>query len=352
MNWKEQFATIDIRERNRENEKLSSSGRLESFIQQNSSINNELARNSLLNDMLHTNIDGTLSIIPTRVTTRNAHGKNTQVITMCSFSYGEDVDQGIFELRGANKINAYDRRVYNAVSTLFFNGKSTVSLNEVYSVMTGYKRKNATKNQLEAIEMCLKKLSAVNVFIDITDEVSSKAIRDKQPLIEAGILKNSKDKIKIATIEDKMLHLKYGTLESKSGNIFKSIKIVTEPILLTYNRAKKTLITIPMEYIGLSNTNATEKSIAFQDYLLMRIIGFKNGKLRQNKILYETLYRDSGVDKPTDKSNFKRDREAIKRMMSEWQGAGLISHYEEFKQGSAIAGILFELVEKPKLKPI
>lgn len=350
--WKEQSGTADIREKNSEKTELVevSSRRLDSFIQQNSPVNNELVRNGVMNDMLHTDIDGQLSIIPTEVTTRAAHGKTSQVVTMCSFSYGEDVDQGIFEIRGANKITAYDRRVYNAVSTLFFNGRNTVSLNEIYSVMTGYKRTNPTKNQLEAIERCLKKLSSVNVFIDITDEINSKIIEDKQPLIDAGILKDSKDKIKRATIEDKMIHIKVGTLESEKGKVFKSIQIVGEPTLLTYNRAKKTLITIPMEYIGLANTNATEKTIAFQDYLLMRIMSYKNGKLRENKVLYDTLYRDSGADKPEDKSNLKRDRQTIIKMMEEWKEAGLITSYQEFKKGASIVGIVFEVEENPQLE--
>ena len=108
-----------------------------------------------------------------------------------------------------------------------------------------------------------------------------------------------------------MFHFRKGEIVSEKGKVFKSIQIVGEPTLLTYNRAKKTLLTIPMEYIGLQGQNATDKTIAFQDYLLMRIYGYKNKKMRENKVLYDTLYRDSVQEKPALSKDFIRDRETI-----------------------------------------
>ena len=321
---------------------FSTNKKIDKFIQQNSPVNNDLIRNDAVNDIFHTDIDGNLSIIPTEVISRTKKGKTSQVITMCSFSYGEDVDQTVYELKGSNRITAYDLRVYNAICTLYLNKKTTVSLNEIYSVMTGYKKNNPNKNQITAIERCLKKLSSINVFIDITDEINSNLIEDKQPLIDAGILKNKNDKIKKVTIEQKMLSYALGIIESENGRIFKSIKILVEPTLLTYNRAKRTLITIPIEYVGLSNGNASERIIAFQDYLLIRIMSFKNGKMRENKILYNTLYRDSGVGVPKDKSNRKRDRATIKKMLAEWVSAGLLESFDETRKGNAIDGFTFK----------
>lgn len=322
---------------------FSTSNKIENFIQQNSPVNNNLIRNESLNDLLHTDIDGNISVTPTEVISRAKQGKTTQVITKCSCSYVEDLDPTLFQLKGANKITAYDLRVYNTVCTLYYNGKTTVSLNTIFSVMTGYKNNNPNKNQIATIERCLKKLSNINMYIDITDEVNSNLIPDKKPLLDAGILKNNKDKTKKVTIESKMLSYAVGTIESENGRIFKSIKILVEPTLLTYNRAKKTLITIPIEYIGFTNSNAVERNIALQDYLLIRIMGFKSGKMRENKILYSTLYRDSGVGAPKDRSNRKRDRTTIKKMFSEWVAAGLLASFAETKKGNAIDGITFEV---------
>ncbi len=315
---------------------------IETFIQQNSPVNNELIRNKAINDIMHTDIDGRISIIPTEVISRKKSGKKKEVITMCSFSYDEQVNQGIFELRSSNKITAYDIRVHNAICTLYHNGQDTVTLSEIFSVMTGFGRTNPNKNQLMNIENCLRKLGSINVYIDITDELKSEVIRDKQPLIDAGILKNNKDQIKKATINSKMLTYNIGHIESQKGKDFRYIHFTTEPILLTYNKAKKTLITIPIEYIGSINS-ITNKSIAFQDYLLLRIMNYKIGKMNKNKIKYESIYKNSGVEIPNDKSNRKRNRQCIKQIMNDWISAGLIAAFNETHNGSIIDGIEFEI---------
>ena len=313
--------------------------RISGLIQQNSPVNNEMIRNPLLNDLYSGYNDGRHRTFPALV--REQKGRNEQVVSYVSFYYDDSADLEILNKKGRFNITAYDRRVYNAVSTLFVNGKDTVSLAEIFSVMTGYTKKNPSKSQIDTIERSLEKLKSIKVYIDLTAEVKHKMIENRQPLIEAGILSNMTDKIKRAVIEDNMLHFRKGELVSEKGRVFKSIQIIGEPALLTYNRAKKTLLTIPMEYIGLEGQNTTDKTIAFQDYLLMRIFGYKNGKMRENRILYETLYRDSGQERPEDSKGFIRDRETITRMLDEWMNRGLITGFAEIKEGRSYVGVVF-----------
>ncbi len=321
---------------------------VKNFVQQNSPVNNEMIRNSVMNDLYSAEINGQMKMLPTVV--REQHGKSEQVISYVSFCYDDNVDLEILNNKGRFNITAYDRRVYNAVSTLFLNERKTVSMSEIFSVMTGYARANPTQSQLDTIEKSLEKLRRVRVYIDLTEEVKHKMIRDKQPLIDAGILKNHSDKIKKAVIEDNMLHLRRGETVSEKGKIFKSVQIIDEPTLLTYNRAKKTLITIPIEYIGLEGQSTTDKTIAFQDYLLMRIFGYKNRKLHENKILYDTLYRDAGYEKPEDSKGFIRDRETIVKMMEQWKRKGLITEFFEVKEGRSYTGLVFYTALAPRIE--
>ena len=224
-----------------------------------------------------------------------------------------------------------------------------VILSEVFSVMTGYARTNPTKSQISTIEKSLEKLKSIKVYIDMTQEVRHRLIKDKKPLIAAGVLCDQSDNIRKAVIEDNMLHFRKGELTTESGKVFKSIQIIAEPVLLTYNRAKKTLLTIPMEYIGLESRNATDKTIAFQDYLLMRIFGYKNRKMKENKILYETLYRDAGQEKPEDSKGFIRDRETVAKMLREWKDKGLITDFAEIKEGRSYTGIVFYTGQMPEI---
>ena len=169
---------------------------VKNFVQQNSPVNNEMIRNSVMNDLYSADINGQMKMLPTVV--REKHGKSEQVISYVSFCYDDDVDLEILNNKGRFNITAYDRRVYNAVSTLFLNERQTVSMAEIFGVMTGYVRTNPTQSQLDTIEKSLEKLRRIRVYIDLTEEVSHKMIQDKQPLIDAGILKNHSDKIKKA----------------------------------------------------------------------------------------------------------------------------------------------------------
>jgi hypothetical protein len=169
-------------------------GRIENFLQQNSPVNNSLMRDEALKDILQTDTDGNESVVPTEIVSRAQSRKTSQVITMCSFSYGNDINQAVFEFKNANILSAYDLRLYNAVCTLYLYGRNPVTPNEIFTVMTGYKKKNPNTNQIAAVERCLEKLSSINVSINITDELKANLILDKQPLIDAGILKNNKDR--------------------------------------------------------------------------------------------------------------------------------------------------------------
>lgn len=341
--WSEQTKESDLKHQNAESVELIVAGtnRIDNLVQQNSPINNELVRNSHMNELYSIDDDGQLNFLPTAVVVREKHGQTAPVCSLCYFSYDDSVDLEMLNKNGRYKITSFDRRVYNAVCTLYINNQTTVSLSEIFSVMNGYAKSNPSSNQLQAIEKSVTKLQYVTAFIDMTEELKANIIKDKQVLIDAGILKSQTDNIKQAVIEDKMLHCRIGTITSEQGKVFKVFHVMGEPCLLTYNRAKGTLISVPMEYLALSAVNSTEKTIAFQDYLLMRILSYKNGNMKENKILYDTLYRDSGITKPSVPKDFKRDRETILKMMDEWVEKGLIRSYKETKNGRSFVGLVF-----------
>lgn len=350
--WKEEQKETGFKSQNTGNGEVIEvdTGHIDNFVQQNSPVNNELIRNTTMNELYGTEVDGQLRIMPTSVLVKGKTKKADPVYSLCSFSYDDTVDLEILNKNGRYKITGYDRRVYNAIGTLWLNGRKTVSLTEIFDIMNGYAKANPSSKQLQAVEKSLNKLKSIKVYIDLTQEVKAHMIEDKDALVEAGILKSRTDKVKSAVIEDNMLHFRVGTITSEQGKVFKSIQIVGEPSLLTYNRAKGTLISIPMEYIGLNDSNATEKTIAFQDYLLMRIISYKNKKLFENKVIYDTLYRDSGIDRPEARKDFKRDRETITRLMDEWKKKGLITGYKEVKEGRSYTGIIFYTEECEKIE--
>lgn len=151
-------------------------------------------------------------------------------------------------------------------------------------------------------------------------------------------------------INSRMLTYNLQTFKSVQGKEFKTFWIQGELCLLTYNRAKGTPISIPMEYVGLSESCSTEKTMAFQDYLLMRIMSYRNGKLKENKVLYDTLYRDSGIGRPKLSKAFISDREAVRKLLEEWVSKGLLSGYTEIKEKRSYTGIPFFLKDQKMLE--
>ena len=324
--------------------------RVDLFVQQNSPINNELVRNTALNDLYGTYVDGQIKFFPSSVKVREKNGKRKAVYTLCSLSYSDGVDLEKINKNGRFKITAYDRRIYNAIGTLWLGGQTLMTPTEIFQVMYGYSKQNPTAQQLDAIEKSLHKMQNIDVYIDITDEVNAGIISHKQALVDAGYLKNTGDSFRSVQINGRMLSYTMQSFKSVQGKEFKSFRIQGEPCLLTYNRAKGTLISIPMEYIGLSESSSTEKTLAFQDYLLMRIMSYKNGKLKENKVLYDTLYRDSGVERPKLSKDFIRDREAIRKLLDEWVKKGLLSGYAEIKEKRSYTGIQFFLEERKQME--
>lgn len=347
--WKEQAVSSDIKHQpvSEKFEIIGYSGRhIEQFVKQNSPVNNEIARNAELNDLYKESIFTGDSAELTEVTVRKGHGRMSPVYTFCSFTYDESVDLERLNKNGRYKITGYDRRVYDAIGTLWLDGKKRMSLTEIFEVMNGYSRAKPSTKQLQSLEKSLNKMRSILVYIDLSQEVKSNMIPNKEVLVAAGLIKNLSDNIKSVVIDENMLQFRMETVTSEQGKVIKHIKLKDEPCLLTYNRAKGTLISIPMEYIGLQDSNATEKSIAFQDYILMRIISYKNGKLSSDTILYDTLYRDSGIERPSVPKDLKRDRDVVKKIMEELQRKGLIISFAENQEGRSFVGITFRTDRK------
>ncbi len=117
-------------------------------------------------------------------------------------------------------ITPYDKRVFNAVCTLFASGKKTMSLAEIFAVITGYTRLHSSKRQIETIEESLEKMRNIRVIINLTSETMLKVIEDKQPLIDAGFLGKHSNRFKNLVIDSNMLRFTKCVTISEQGNVF------------------------------------------------------------------------------------------------------------------------------------
>ena len=320
---------------------LTKNTKVKNFIIQNSTINHELSRNSELNNLFYSDYDDTEMTAIFNKATR----KPNSSITVCSFKYTANINQNDCNdiYMNADKITAYDRRVYNAICTLYSHGRTQMSLYEIYSVVTGYGKKKPSNKQLQNILLSINKMRSVDLFIDLTEEIKTNGIKNMDILYKKNVVKENNNGIKYCVIQDHMLNAAIGHARTNAGTNVHTLILLTQPALFTYNQAKGSLLNIPTQYIAIKDINITEKTIAFQDYFLMRIIGYKNKAMRENKIMYKTLYKEIGEEKPRLSKDFIRDRELINKLFTGWLEEDLIKSYGEIKEDRSYVGITFEI---------
>ncbi|MBR6487466.1 MAG: hypothetical protein IKT20_01020 [Clostridiales bacterium] len=347
---------------------------LDKFIMQGSAVDNNLSKINIspdsqpietgmgvMTDLLNEAIDGQTAMVP--VKTRDIKGnKGKSVYTFVSFSYDEeDSDLKISLGQSRNKLTPYDKRTINAIGTLFLAGKDKFSLTELFSVANGYANKRPNKKQLEALERSIRKIGKIRMTLDVSAELAANNFQDKQALVDAGIIKDVDDNIKTAKFEGRLMPVEVAEIESEKGLRSVTIRVLGEPLLLTYNRAKRTLMAVPMEYLRNQNISMSERSIAIQDYLLKRVIGYQKGYFNSNKIMYDTILTATNLVEPAEgekgeydekaaskkRMQKKRDRDLIFNIFDSWVKGGLIDSFSEIVTGAkTYKGIEFVALTK------
>lgn len=230
---------------------------------------------------------------------------------------------------GNASLTLYDREVYNAIISLYVDGKNEyITPQMIYQTMTGNKKTNLTpkNHQYAAINESIKKLMYVRMVIDASEEAKAFGIdmfKYEGPAINA-------EKI----------------TASMNGTTTETLHILKEPTLYTYAARKNQIGRID---IGLLNSpvNKTEEIIVLQGYLYRRILTMKRSKKMSNTIVYNTIYEQIGIPAGSDNATKKKKykiREATKRILTFWKGKeqGFISGYSENKRGKEYYSINIE----------
>lgn len=325
---------------------------------QNSPVNNELARNKALSDDLEPREDKEYTCVRTGKG-RDDHGETNIIYTITNFEYDtkrnqDTKDINVVQLKDHTRITSTDRRILDAVSTMWIRGHIYFTPSELYQVMYGTNTRPSEQNLMD-LQQSVNKLRCILVQLDFTDEFNARLIKDPAQLVELKLLpkKALTDKNYLAkkvVINDNLLSLG-AIMMGFFGKQVDRYFIKSEPPLLMYNRIKNTIISIPAKYLTLPVAN-TEKSVAFQNYLLKRIISYQRGALTQSLIMYETIYQETGIAYPENRVENQRNRVIIKKMMDNWIKTGLIKEYKEvFEEGGRRSALGIEFateIEKKK----
>ena len=244
--------------------------------------------------------------------------KKGEIITYNSLTY----DDKNINISGRHEFTAYDRTVHNAVCSLYAAGNEVVTSSMVYRAMNGMSESEYIKPvTLESVTNSLDKSRFLKLQVDFTDEARARGLHVDETTIESYLL--AAKKIKVRT----------------GGTILEAYKILDKPVLYQYAQQTKQILSVPLKLLDTKKaTRNTEEIIPIKEYLIRRIEIMKYSKNMGNKILYETLFEEVGIENPSRDKSFDL-RKGIKAILELWKNEKYIKNFEEYKEKNTYKGI-------------
>jgi hypothetical protein len=176
------------------------------------------------------------------------------------------------------------------------------------------------------------------MFLDISQEINN------------GNLQLNDERITEGTVETQLLQGTTLTLKTDNGNEVWGLKINYEPILYTYNRIKNHILSIPLAILDTKTVNSTEEIIVIKEYLIKQIELLKNNHRHNALLRYDTIFKETGSNNNTGRTQTKRLRDGIKNLLKEWEEMKYIKTYKEKKQGNKNIGLEIEVKKRGEEK--
>ncbi len=323
-----------------------------------------IPNNYLANELQHGCIIDAGSLnLPSLGTSQKALKKGKLITTSVIAAYQPNEDVTI-----QGNYTEYDRQVQNAICSLWLYGDPChiVTPAMVYRAMTNNDAVQPSPQQLGAVTRSIEKQWNIFVSIDASAEFEKRGIRgeDGKPI---------KWKRKQHLLE---MHLD----DVKNGKkITKAYTLLSEPLLLTYSRLTKQLLTVKSELLDIKRVDSTgtthesitntESRISIKGYLLRRIEVIKHDIqqakanfqkygnkvkndpslpkksivdfMQQNhRILFETVFYETGQQN-SNRETQRRNRDYAIQCLDYWKAIGHIKDYSIVKgEKNKIRGVL------------
>lgn len=252
----------------------------------------------------------------------------TDVVTYLSLTYQGDSN---INIRGRRVITGFDKAVYNTVSTLYAAGNRQLSAQDIFRTMNGNTKKRPSAAQVDRITNSIRKWMYTALYMDMSQELQ----RQRLTLDDERIV-NGK-------VETQMLQATIGTVRTQNGTEGSVFKLSAEPILYTYCKGKKQILTVPIALLDTAEAASnTEGLTAIREYLLQQIELMRNGHRDNPTIRYTTIYEETGIEAPTTRTEKSRRQKQIKAVLDVWKERGYIKGYHDAKVNREITGITIE----------
>ena len=201
------------------------------------------------------------------------------------------------------KLEPYDKRVCIAIAALFNAGYEVMTLQQIYNAMGNSGK--AGKTDKAKINGSITKLAGAKLHLDNMQEAD---------LYNRVTFKYDGNVVPMERIRAVV-----------NGKLVESaIHVFREPPPISFARERKQITTVPIKLLDspLSNTSA---NIQLEDYLIERISRIKkDGSKTSNKILFATIYKNTGIKTKKQK---QRAPEKIEKLLDHYKACGFIKDY-------------------------
>lgn len=268
-------------------------------------------------------------------------GEKSELTTYIAITYEPDPESGI-TIKGPERLTAYERAVFNAVVSLWVAAQKagydrpTITPEMIYKAMPGGSER-IPAGQRGAIGKVINKLRQMRIYIDATDEMHKRGVTKPNEAFR---------------MDAACLMITHVQRRVRNGQTVHAYRIEAEPIIYTYSKAVKQLLSIPAKCLDirqLRDGKITEKPVrmsgdrqAIADYLLRRIARMKEAQnKKQNEsryILFSELFKVVSAE-TLNRFQEKDYRDFCFDVLEYQTAAGYIKGYKPIKEGRKIAKV-------------
>lgn len=249
------------------------------------------------------------------------------------------------------KITDFDLAVLNAIVSLYSAGNRLFWPEQIASVLKGKKaiETAAHENEIDRIVTAVERLRFTSVLIDATEQFANHGKYKTKYKAKEERITELPDSTHII-YNDNILHLRGARVinlqNGKSVNAWEYVA-TKEPILYEYSKALNQITNVDLRLLD-TGVRSDEPITIAKLYMLQEIMKMKNGSRDSKKMLFTTIFKRCGLDKPKDESEKAKDafRKRKKRFTTEY----LVKFCESWKTGGIITdfkmsddGIEFEI---------
>lgn len=253
--------------------------------------------NSKIWDILGEDTKGQIRFISAESALDKRKGKQINILYAIDF---ENIDKAVSITR---RLTPYDELVYIAISALFSVGNDYITTAQIYNAM-GFEGR-PSKYDIDKINKAITKMSGARIHIDNLEEIQAKY---KYPVVK---------------YDGSLLPMERASIVINGQLAEAAIHIFREPPLISFARGRKQITTIERKLLA-SPISKTDQNIRLQTYLIERISRIKNDKKTSNKILFETLYKETGISTAKQR---QRTPEKIKQLLDHYKECDFIKGY-------------------------